>query len=67
MGCSDSGRRAGLTAESHKRDIKYASGVLAAARFPLARLRSAGGFNLQRRYETHAEDENVNLAHSSHD
>jgi len=47
--------------------IKYASGVLAAARFPIARLRSAGGFNLQRRYETHAEDENVNLAHSSHD
>ena len=42
-------------------------GVLAAARFPLARLRSSGGFNLQRRYETHAEDENVNMAHSSHD
>ncbi len=50
-----------------QKKIKYASGVLAAARFPLARLRSAGGFNLQRRYETHAEDENVNLAHSSHD
>ncbi len=30
--------------------IKCASGVLVAARFPLARLRSAGGFKLRREF-----------------
>ena len=36
--------------EFYPPDIKYASGVLAAARFPLARLRSAGGFKLRREF-----------------
>lgn len=39
--------------------IKYALGVLDAARLPLVRLQSVRGFHLQCRYETHAEDEIV--------